>query len=310
MLLASLGWGCGSGDSSSSDNGVADLGGDLGPMLENPGFPVPTAATAANVNTEGVWSEVGPADWSCLETPNADQPSTQAIALSGSITDFQDGTGIGNATVTAFPGILVGGNSGTATSSDVAVTRGNFALNLTMLPAGETRFGFALEATGYVKTYVLDQYLDPADTTQARDWSPISVTTATSMLALVSQTRDVGEAVVLGTFRDCAGREVSNAVATVSSTSGTATHLTDAETFYFSATTGTPVNHVASPTMNRDGRFMVLNLAPQTPAFIQVWGFTSAAALSAGTLELLAEQPVPIEANTIVTGSIEPLRAP
>lgn len=310
MLLASLGWGCGSGGSSVPDNGVADLGGDLGPTLENPGFPVPTAVTAANVDTEGVWSEVGPADWSCLDTPNADQPSTQAIALSGSITDFQDGTAIGNATVTAFPGILVAGNSGMATSSNAVATLGSYALNLTMLPAGETRFGVALEATGYVKTYVLHQYLDPADATQTRDWSPISVDTATGMLALVSRTRDVGEAVVLGRFRDCVGREVSNAVATVSSTSGTATHLPNAETFYFSATTGTPVPQGASPTMNRDGRFMVLNLAPETPAFLQVWGFTSAAALSAGTLELLAEQPVPIEANTFVTGSIEARRAP
>lgn len=311
MLLACLGWGCGSGDSPGPDNGVADLGGDLGATLENPGFPVPTAATAANANTEGVWSEVGPADWSCLDTPSADLPSTQSISLTGIVTDFQDGTPIGNATITAFPGILVGGNSGTGTSSDVPATRGEYAMNVAMLPVGEARFGFAIEATGYLKTYVLYQYLDPASVTQAHDWSAFSENTATTLPALVGRARDVSDAVVVGTFRDCAGREVSNAVVTVSSTSGTVTHLLGAETFYFSASASSvPVPHGVTTVMNRDGRFLVLNLAPQAPAFIQVWGFTTASSLSSGTLELLAERPTPLEANTVVMGSLEPQRAP
>ena len=298
-----------------SDDGgstTIDGGGIDAPMLENPGFPVPTAVTKANTFSMGAWSEVGDADWSCLNTPSADQPSTQAIALTGVIDDFQSGDGVGNATVTAFPGIMLSANSGMATSSNVAATRGQYSMNLTMLPSGTTRFGFKVESTGYLKTYLLNQYLNPANATQNRSISAVSESTANALPAFVGVTRDVAKGVLAGAMRDCQGREVSNAVATVSSTMGTVAHLAGAETFYFSAgSSSLPVRHTQSPTMNKDGLFVVLNLPPQTaPAFIQIWGFPTAADLAMGAagLKLLGELASPVEANAVITGSFEPKR--
>lgn len=298
----------------SDDGGSTNIdgGGIDAPMLENPGFPVPTAVTKANTFSMGAWSEVGDADWSCLNTPSDDQPSTQAIALTGVIDDFQSGDGVGNATVTAFPGIMLSANSGMATSSNVAATRGQYSMNLTMLPSGTTRFGFKVESTGYLKTYLLNQYLNPANATQNRSISAVSESTANALPAFVGVTRDVAKGVLAGAMRDCQGREVSNAVATVSSTMGTVAHLAGAETFYFSAgSSSLPVRHTQSPTMNKDGLFVVLNLPPQTaPAFIQIWGFPTAADLAMGAagLKLLGELASPVEANAVITGSFEPKR--
>lgn len=276
----------------------------------NAGFPTPTAITHANMRTGGQWMDLGPADWSCLDTPSTDQPGV-AIALSGTVEDFQSGDPVGNATVTAFPGIMVTGNSGMATSSNVAATRGQYSMNLTALPSGETRFGFKIEATGYLKTYLLNQYLDPAQATQTRNISGISESTANALPAFIGVTRDTADGVLAGAFRDCAGHEVSNAVATVSSVSGQPMHLPGADTYYFSAASQSlPVRHTQSPTMNKDGLFVVLALPPQTaPAFVQIWGFTTQAELDSGTLKLLSELPSPIEANAVITGSFEPKRS-
>lgn len=291
---------------------TTDAGGIDAKVLENPGFPVPTAVTKANEQQGGVWTEIGDADWSCLNTPSADQPSTQSIALTGTIGDFQTGDGVGNATVTAFPGIMLTANSGTATSSNVAATRGDYSMTLAMLPSGQTRYGFKVEATGYLKTYLLNQYLDPADATQNRGIDAVSEATANALPAFVGVTRDSAKGVLAGALRDCSGNEVSNAVATVSATQGAVAHLAGAETFYFSAgSSSLPVRHSQSPTMNKDGLFVVLNLPPQTaPAFIQIWGFPTAADLAMGEagLKLLSELPSPIEANAVITGSFEPKR--
>ena len=298
---------CGDDGGSTTTDGGIDA-----PALENPGFPVPTAVTKANMRSGGVWTEIGDADWSCLNTPSDDQPSTQAIALTGVIDDFQSGDGVGNATVTAFPGIMLSANSGMATSSNVAATRGDYAMNVTALPSGTTRFGFKVTAMGYLKTYLLNQYLNPANATQNRDISAVSESTANALPAFVGVTRDVAKGVLAGAMRDCQGREVSNAVATVSSTMGTVAHLPGAETFYFSAgSSSLPVRHTQSPTMNKDGLFVVLNLPPQTaPAFIQIWGFPTAADLAMGAagLKLLGELASPVEANAVITGSFEPKR--
>ena len=140
--------------------------------------------------------------------------------------------------------------------------------------------------------------------------SAVSESTANALPAFVGVTRDNAKGVLAGALRDCAGREVSNAVATVSSTAGAVAHLPGATTFYFSAgSSSLPVRHTQSPTMNKDGLFVVLNLPPQTaPAFIQIWGFRSQADLTAGTLSLLSELPSPVEANAVITGSFEPKR--
>lgn len=299
--------------------GLAACGGDDGDGpaidaptgLENPGFPVPTATTKANMESGGVWSEVGDADWSCLNTPSPDAASTQSIMLSGKIEDFQTGNGVGTATVTAFPGIMLNGNSGTATTDAAAATRGNYTMTLAQLPAGTTRFGFKFEASSYVKTYLLNQYVNPTMATQMRNMAAVSEATALALPAFIGVERDMTKGVLAGAFRDCQNREVSNAVATVSGTAGAVDHLTGAKTFYFSAgSTSLPVRHTVEPVMNNDGLFVVLDLPPQTAnAYIQVWGFRTAAELASGQMTLLSELASPVEANAVITGSIEPKRS-
>jgi len=280
--------------------------------LENPGFPVPTAVTKANEKVGGAWTELtGDADWSCLNTPSPDQPSTQGIMLSGKIEDFQTGNGVGGATVTAFPGINLTGSSGTTTSDSTAANRGDYTMNLAMLPSGETRYGFKFEATSYVKTYLLNQYVNPSMATQMRDMAAVSEATALALPAFIGVERDVTKGVLAGAFRDCLNREVSNAVATVSSVSGSVDHLTGAKTFYFSAgSTSLPARHTVEPVMNNDGLFVVLDLPPQTAtAYVQVWGFRNQAELDSGQLTLLSELASPVEANAVITGSFEPKRS-
>lgn len=294
---------CGGGD----DDGPAI---DAADVLENPGFPVPTATTKANMKVSGAWTEIGDADWSCLNTPSTDQASTQSVMLSGKIEDFQTGNGVGTATVTAFPGIMLSGNSGMTVSDGTAATRGDYTMTVTALPTGTTRFGFKFEASGYVKTYLLNQYINPTMATQMRDMAAVSEATATALPAFIGVTRDPAMGVLAGAFRDCQNREVSNAVATVSSTSGSVDHLTGAKTFYFSAgSSSLPVRHNVSATMNKDGLFVVLDLPPQTAsAYIQIWGFRNEAELTSGQMTLLSELASPVEGNAIITGSIEPKR--
>jgi len=291
------------GSSSAVDAGIDAPAG-------NEGFPKPTAVTKANDEVGGTWTELGDADWSCLNTPTSDLPSTQNIMLSGKIRDFQTSSnGVGNATVTAFPGIMLTANSGMATSDAAASTKGNFAMTLTKLPAGQTRYGFKIDAPTYMRTYLLNQYFNPANATQTRDISAVSIGTANAVIAFVGESFDNTTGTLAGAFRDCAGHEVSNAVATVSSVSGMHTHLPGANTFYFGETTGLPARHNVEPVMSPNGLFVVIDLPPQTaPAYIQVWGYKNAADLASDNLSLLSELPSPVEANAIITGSFEPKR--
>jgi hypothetical protein len=183
-------------------------------------------------------------------------------------------------------------------------------MNLSQLPAGTTRYGFKFEAASYVKTYLLNQYLDPAMATQTRNMDAVSDATATALPAFIGVTRDPAKGVLAGAFRDCAGNEVSNAVATVSKVAGQPQHLDGADTYYFSAGgSSLPVRHNVAPVSNKDGLFVILNLPPQVaPAFVQVWGFKDAADLADGQMTLLSELPSPVEANAVITGSFEPLR--
>ncbi len=296
---------CGDDGGATVDAGAIDAGG-------NPGFPMPTAVTKANNQAGGVWSEVGDADWTCLNTPSTDtaRPAANPLTLTGKIRDFQTDNGVGSATLTAFSGINLSENLGMATSNPAAAMKGDYSINLAALTGGQKRYGFKIEAASYLRTYLLNQYINPAGATTTQDISAVSIGTANAVIAFVGESFDNTTGTLAGAFRDCQGREVSNAVATVSSTSHTATHLPNANTFYFSAAASSlPVRHNVAPTMNHDGLFVVIDLPPQTAAaYIQVWGFRTQAELTAGTLTLLSELPSPVEANAIITGSFVPLR--
>lgn len=62
--------------------------------------------------------------------------------------------------------------------------------------------------------------------------------------------------------------------------------------------------------MNKDGLFVVIDVVPMAPAYVQVWGFRTAAELASGTLTLLAEVPVVAEANVASLVDLAPRRAP
>ena len=288
---------------------AVDAAVDAAPPI-NPGFVTPTAVTKANLKQGGAWTELGDADWTCLGTPTADQAATTAIALTGRVTDFQVGGGVGAATVTAFPMLTASTSLGTATTSNLAATCGEFTLTAAPLPTGVRRYGFRIEATGYLRSYVLDRYLAPG-AAQSILLDALAESTANALPAFVGVTRDATRGTTIGSMVDCLGRPVSNAVAAISTTAGTATLPAGANTFYFSAgSTSLPVRHTQAATMNKDGLFIVLDVVPVAPAYVQVWGFRTAAELASGTLTLLAEAPVLAEANAASIIDLAPRRAP
>jgi hypothetical protein len=273
--------------------------------LVNSGFVTPTAVTKANVNNGGAWTEVGDADWTCLLTPSSDQPSTGTIALSGRVRDFQTGNGVGDATVTAWS-TSPAATLGTATSSNVAATRGDYSLTLGMLPAGTRRYSFSLVAPGYLTAHVPRRYYAPG-AAATDDLVMVSDATATALPAFIGVERDTTKVLYIGTLRDCQGRAVSNAVAALSVTS-LAYQNAGGETFYFSAgNSSLPVRHNISPFINKDGLFTVVDAPPGT-GFIQVWGFPSIGALNTGTMTLFGEIPVSAQGNEVVIMTVEPRR--
>ncbi len=289
---------------------------DAGPT--NTGFVLPTMSTHANMqNTDKTWTDLGAADWTCLGTPSDDAPRTAATTLTGHVLDFQDMTkAVPGAAVDIFSDIDY-------THPFASVTADGTGTFTTTIPVDKERVGFKVHVANYFDTFLLNQYWAPADTTDSVDIGDISAGLATALPAFIDFERVSGTGVLAGAMRDCQHREVSNAIATVSSTSMTATHLQGtvggtaiiASTFYFGAGgTDLPVKHTGSNgrlSTNSDGLFTVFNLPPSdTAAYIQVWGFKSDGDVASGMagLTLLAELPAPILGDVIVTGSIESLR--
>jgi len=292
-------------DSSDDEDGPGPDAPIDAPPASNPGFRTPTAVTKANVVSNGVWTEVGDADWSCLGTPSDDQPSTGTIALGGTVTDFQTGNGVGNAEIFAWS-TGTAAIVGTGNSSDVAATRGQFSMTLGMLPAGTTRYGFTITAPSYVSTRIVGTYYPP-DAAATDELVVLSEATATALPAFIGVARDVTKGMALGSLRDCQGRAVSNAAVGISSQAGT---LADAggQTFYFSAgSTSLPVRGNVAPVMNKDGRYLVLDVPP-APARVQAWGFRTTTELDGGVMTLLADVAAPIEAASVVNAELEARR--
>lgn len=305
LLLAA----CGGGSSSP----------DAMPPLTNTGFVLPTKATHANMqDSNNVWQDLGAADWSCLGTPTTDVPRTVDLSLMGSVVDFQNmDNGVPNAMVDIFSDI----DYQHPFQSLTADGAGKFTATI---PTGKEHVGFKLHATNYMDTFLLNQYWDPAATSDTIKIGDISSGLASALPAFTDFDRVTGTGVLAGAFRDCQKHEVSNAIATVSSTSMTHTDLQGmagpqnlqviATTFYFSAgSTDLPVKHTGSAgrvSTNSDGLFAVFNLPPTQTAYIQVWGFKTDADVAKGEsgLTLLAELPAPVLADNVITATINVLR--
>ena len=292
---------CG-GDSKTPDAAVKDVG-----------FNKPAKGVRANQQTNGAWTEIGPADLSCLGTPSADMATTVPVTLNVNVADFQSGNAVPNATVTAFKDVMVDAPFDTQTSDT------NAHATLT-IPTGTKRFGFKMTTSDMstMPTFLLNQTVEPSVATQPTGCSTppcymkiqsVSASTAATLPALIGETRNAGTGVIAGAFRDCMKHEISNFVATVSSTQGTATPIAGAEAYYFSDAVDLPVHHQQQDAASKDALFMVIQLPATPSAYVQMWGYkTDADATAGGEMTLLAELPVPVVADTVITGSYEPLR--
>lgn len=301
---------CGGGSSSGTPDAppaVADANTSI-----NEGFTTPTAVTHAWVKEGSAFIDKGDADWSCLNTPTEDTALAAAVTLSGKITDFQNmANGVPNPTISFFAGIDYTNPIGSVTGAADGTYTG------LVIPTGSKRIGYKITAADYKDTFLLNQIY--ASTSTAQNISAISESLSTALPAFVGFDRTPGTGVLAGSMRDCADQEVSNAIATVSSVSMMHNHLTNgttvARTFYFSAAAGLPVKpnmsaHTGYAT-DKDGLFAVFDLPPQSgTAYVQVWGFRTPAELAQGEagLTLLAELAAPVISETVITGSIEPLR--
>lgn len=273
---------------------------------DNSGFTPPTKTLKANMEvSSGNWMELGDADLSCLNTKTADLPTSVEVTLNTKVTDFQTGKAIALADVIAFPGIDYAHPFDTKKSD----ADGNISFKI---PVGTGRFGFKMSEPDQFDTLLLFQYVKPTEPVQTEPTKiqSVSVGTASALPALIGQTRKPGTGVVAGALRDCKQHEISNFIATVSTTQGTATRLEGAETYYFSPTVGLPDRHTRQPAASADGLFMTVQIPSAPTAYVQMWGYPTQADLTAGTLKLIAELQVPVIPDTAVTGSYEPLRTP
>jgi hypothetical protein len=264
------------------------------------GFNKPKATLKANMqNADKTWSEIGDAD---LTSCPADVPTTNPIALNTKVIDFQNAAAFGTATVVAFAGI----NTTVLFDTEMADQNGNITITI---PAGTKRFGLKMTADSQFPTFLLNQYfVDPTTTPSTEPSSIQSISNATAALlpALIGQTRTPGTGVVAGAVRDCGHHEISNYVATVSSTSGMATPIAGAQSFYFSLAPELPVHHTQADAAAQNALFMGIQLPATAMAYVQAWGFPTAADLASGEMKLVSELAVPVLADTVVTGSFEP----
>jgi len=262
------------------------------------GFNKPTASLKANASN----AELGPADLSCLGTPASDLATTLPVTLETTVRDFQDDTIVPNAGVTVFRGQDVSAVVDTKTADGagkVTVT----------IPAGTKRFGFKMTDASSLDTLLLNQIVEPSTMMQMLgSIQTVSTKTATLLPALIAKNRSAGTGVLAGAVYDCQGRPMSNFIATVSSESGTATHLPGAAAYYFDPTAGLPVRHNQRGLASADGLFMVIEIAVTPTAYVQAWGYPTDADLAADQLKLIAELQVPVIGDTVITGSYRPLR--
>jgi hypothetical protein len=285
---------------------AAGCGGDDSDNIDqeaNAGFVVPTEPTFAFTQNEGVWELQGPADWSCLNTPTEDAPTSVEVQLSGAVEDFQTEEALPGATITAYNDTnFQSAGVATATSNE----DGNYSITL---PVGGTRWGFKVTLEDALETYLLNQYYQPDVVDQTETMNSVSLLTAQALPAFIGVTRTPGLGILAGAIRDCNLNEVAGAIATVSAVPGAPMHLDGAETYYFSAlSTSLPVRHSQQLNTNSDGLFVVIELPPSGESYLQVWGFVDDADMADGEMTLLGEIPSPVLSDSVITAGMEALR--
>jgi hypothetical protein len=287
---------------------MAACGGDDGASVDAPpkdiGFTKPTKSLKSNMETaENQWTEIGPADLACLNTANNDMATTVAVALATKVTDFQSGNLAPGTSVTVFPDQSEDAPFGPPVIAD------EMAKLTVNIPIGTKRFGFKMTSDSALDTLLLNQTVLPGQAAQTLGQiQSVSKTTAQTLPALIGVSRTAGTGVLAGAVRDCSNKEISNFIATVSSTKGEVNHVAGTDTYYFSSSVGLPVRHSQKAASSEDGLFMVIELQPAPTAFVQVWGFLNDTDLAADKLTLVAELETEVINDTVITGSYAPLR--
>jgi hypothetical protein len=286
------------------DDDGGGSGADAG-NLENPGFARPDTVTTAYQKDGEIWTEVGPANWSCLDTPSDDMPAAVDITINGLARDFMNKDDvIAGAMIDVYAGNDITGTPIATATSDAD---GTFSLTL---DAGTERVAYKTSADEYLDTYLLNQYYDPDTAEQEETLEPISVSLANTLTAFINKERTPGLGVLAGAIRDCDVHEVKGAIATVSTTSAVADHVDGAETYYFSGgSRSLPVRLSQQAYSNEDGLFMVIELPPSSSdVYLQVWGFLPDQDPASDELTLIAELGMPVIGDTVISASMEALR--
>jgi hypothetical protein len=288
LLLAAAACGDDGGTTPTPDMAAPDIG-----------FNKPTAPLKANMNN----AEVGLADLTCLNTATPDVATTMNITLNTTVKDFQNDTPVPNAMVTAFKNLDINAPFATVTADSMG------KLSIT-IPMDTKRFGFKMKDPASLDTLLLNQiFIDPTTTPQTfGSIDIISMVTGSVLPTIIGKSRTPGTGVLAGAVRDCQGRLMSNFIATVSSSRGTVTHLAGADSYYFDAVSGFPVRHTVRASAAANGLFMVIEMQPTATGYVQVWGYPTEADLAGDQLKLIAELQAPVIADTVITGSYEPLR--
>lgn len=297
--LLTLGCGDDGGNGGQVDAPIADLACPGSQNPTNPGFICPTETATAWTEDNGAWQEVGPADFSCLNTPSDDVSTSVDVTITGQARDFQSGNPVADPAIDIFPGV----DFANVLDSTVGDGDGNYEV---VLPVGQTRIGYKISAADYLDTYLLNQTFTSDNPAQTRNIDAVSVTTANLLPAIIGIQRTTGTGVLAGAFRDCNGDAVKGVIATVSSAAGSHDHVDGAQSYYFNI--GLPANHAVIQATNSDGLFVVLEMSPAPTAYLQIWGFTATQDPASDPLTLLAEIPSPVVADSVITASVEPLR--
>jgi hypothetical protein len=270
----------------------------------NIGFNKPDKPLMANARQNGNWVELGPANLTCLNTPSDDEETTTAITITAEVTDFEKGLPVPGAVVTLFKDQAIDSPEG-----EPATANDDSKVTLTV-PAGTKRFGYKMTHSTALDTLLLNQVLrDPSTTPQeVGEIQIVKTTTAQTLSALINVSRTPGTGILAGAMRDCDGNEVSNFIATVSRTSGMPDHVPGVDNYYFSPSVGLPARHNQQPASSANGLFMSIEMQPTAKAYVQVWGYPTQADVDNDNLTLIAELETQVIADTVITGSYEPLR--
>lgn len=289
--------------------------GDDGPTpvdaaIKDIGFSKPTATLKANNETApDNWVEIGPANLGCLNTPNSDVANTVPVTIDTKVEDFQSSNLVPNTTVTVFADQA----ANTPFPGGPYISSSSGATVSVVIPAGTKRFGYKMTNANALDTLLLNQTLNQAMPNMTPQVvgriQSVSTATGATLPALIGISRTPGTGVLAGAVRDCNGDEISNYIATVSSTPNTVTHLGGVDTYYFSPTVGLPVRHSQQAHASKDGLFMAVELDPTPTAYVQVWGYPTQADLDGDQLKLIAQLQTQVITDTVITGSYDPLRS-